>query len=87
MVTPYAPVSLLQRARILALSSMNLLSVVVFRSNMLFYGRLRYGARIFGPETWLSLLRELGFEVNQMELRPSSMQGEDYLLLVRMKPH
>ena len=41
---------------------------------------------IFGLETWHGLLREVGFEVKQMELfRPSGLEGEICPLLVCVK--
>lgn len=40
---------------------------------------------IFRLETWLSLLKEVGFEVEQMDFRPSGLHGEGYPMLVCIK--
>ena len=46
----------------------------------------RHLCGIFGLEIWLGLLREVGFEVKQMDFRPSGVEGEGYPMLVCIKP-
>lgn len=41
---------------------------------------------IFGLETWLGLLRDVGFEVRQMQYTPSDWEGESCPMLVGIKP-
>jgi len=46
----------------------------------------RHLCGIFGLDIWFGLLKEVGFEVKQMEFRPSGMEGEGYPMLVCIKP-
>ena len=46
----------------------------------------RHLCGIFGLEIWLSLLREVGFEVKQMEFKVPGREGESYPMLVGIKP-
>jgi len=46
----------------------------------------RHLSGIFGLETWLGLLREVGFEVRQMEFGDPRPDGESYPMFVCIKP-
>lgn len=46
----------------------------------------RHICGIFGLETWLGVLKEAGFEVNQMEFKLPGPEGDRYPMLVCVKP-
>ena len=46
----------------------------------------RHVCGIFSLEAWHGLLREVGFEVKQMEFRPPGLERECYPMLVGIKP-
>jgi hypothetical protein len=46
----------------------------------------RHLCGIFGLETWLHLLTEVGFELKQMKLRLPDLEGKSYPILVCLKP-
>jgi len=47
----------------------------------------RHRCGIFEWETWLGLLSEVGFEVQQVEVMPPELAEEDHLMPVCIKPH